>query len=278
MSPPPRLEALLRTMVATVREPLAAERGAAFFADRGLDPRDQVALTAVDPQAMFTYRSLVRGTLRTAIENEIPRTAALLGPRFQLDLDRFFAEAMPRSHYLRDVAFELVDFAAPGWAADSAVPPFAHDLARHELLDFEVAASPRGAAAESAEPSLDLGRPVVFDGAVRLARYDYPVHTIAPVRPEVDGSAVDVLPQETFLFVYRDADFEIRHLALTPLAAAVTEALLAGQTLGQAVTVACEKLRATLSPETLEGVAKLLADYAERGVLIGSPHFANESP
>jgi hypothetical protein len=131
MSASPRLEALLRTMVATIREPEAAERGAAFFADRGLDPRDQAALAAVEPQAMFTYRSLVRGTLRTAIENEIPRTAALLGPRFQLDLDRFFADAMPRSHYLRDVAFELVDFAAPGWAADPSVPPFTHDLARH---------------------------------------------------------------------------------------------------------------------------------------------------
>jgi hypothetical protein len=272
MSASPRLEALLRAMVATIREPEAAERGAAFFADRGLDPRDQAALAAVEPQAMFTYRSLVRGTLRTAIENEIPRTAALLGPRFQLDLDRFFADAMPRSHYLRDVAFELVDFAAPGWAADPSVPPFTHDLARHELLDFEVAASPRGAAAQAAEPSLDLARPVVFDGAVRLARYDYPVHTIA--------AGVDVSPEETFLLVYRDAEFEIRHLALTPLAAAVTEALLAGVTLGQAVTVACEKLRATLSAETLEGVAKLLADYADRGVLIGSPnsHLPNESP
>ena len=66
MSASPRLEALLRTMVATIREPEAAERGAAFFAERGLDPRDQAALAAVDPQAMFTYRSLVRGTLRTA--------------------------------------------------------------------------------------------------------------------------------------------------------------------------------------------------------------------
>lgn len=270
MSPAPRLEALLRTMVATIREPDALERGADLFADRGLDPRDQAALAAVDPQAMFTYRALVRGTLKTAIENEIPRTAALLGPRFEEDLERYFADAMPRSHYLRDVAFELVDFAAPGWAADPTVPPFTHDLARHELLDFEVAASPRGLAAQAAEPSLDLSRPVVFDGAVRLARYDYPVHTIA--------LGADVPRGETFLLVYRDADFEIRHLALTPLAAAVTEALLAGENLGQAVTVACQKLRATLSPETLEGVAKLLADYAERGVLIGSPGSGGESP
>ncbi len=270
MSPAPRLEALLRTMVATIREPEALERGAGFFADRGLDPRDQAALAAVDPQAMFTYRALVRGTLKTAIENEIPRTAALLGPRFDSDLERYFAEAMPRSHYLRDVAFELVELAAPGWVADPTVPPFTYDLARHELLDFEVAASPRGVAAQRAEPKLDLGQPVVFDGAVRLARYDYPVHTIT-----VGG---DVPREETFLLVYRDADFDIRHLALTPLAAAVTEALLAGDTLGHAVTVACQKLRATLSPETLEGVAKLLADYAERGVLMGSPGSAGESP
>lgn len=269
MSPAPRLEAIMRAMAATIREPDAPLQGPAFFAGRGLDPRDEAAFAAVDPRAMFTYRALVRGSLRDAIVTEIPRTAALLGPRFERDLDRFFAEAMPRSHYLRDVAFELVDFAAPAWASDPAVPPYVHDLARHELLDFEVAASPRGPLVGVAEPSLDLALPVVFDGAVRLARYDYPVHTIVP--------GAEVARAETFLFVYRDADFEIRHLSLTPLAAAVTEALLAGETLGRAVTVACERLRATLSPETLEGVAKLLADYAERGVLMGSASSAARS-
>jgi len=265
---PARLSALLQTMVATIREPDARERHAAspaeYFAGRGLEPRDQAALALVDPKALFTYRSLVRGTLRSAIHQEIPRTATLLGDRFEVDLDRYFASSMPSSHYLRDVAFEFVELASAGWRADAGVPPFAHDLARHELLDFEVAASPRAprAGAPPAEAALELERPVLFDGAARLARYDYPVHTIA-----AEGA---VAPRETWLFVYRDSELEIRHLELTPLAAAITRGLLDGEPLGRAVTVACEKLRATLSAATLEGVAKLLADYAERGVLIGS--------
>ena len=63
---------------------------------------------------------------------------ARLGPLFDEWFDRFLAERGPRSHYLRDVTTELLDFLAPLAESDPRFPPWALDLARHEALDIVV--------------------------------------------------------------------------------------------------------------------------------------------
>ncbi len=254
---PSRLASLLSAVVATIQEPGAPDRHArdphAFFAARDLTPVDHAELAKLDASAVFVYRKLVHGTLRSAIELEIPRTVRLLGDAFEHSLERFFAEQLSRSHYLRDVAFELVEREGPGW------PPALFDLARHELLDFEVAALPRSPAHPPAE-GLALDRGVLFDGAARLARYDHPVHEIADELPPA---------RETWLLVYRTREHDLVHLSLTPLAAYVVDRLLAGETLQRSIELACETCSATLTDELLSGVAKVLADLADRGVLLG---------
>jgi len=262
----PRLASILQTMVAAIVEPDAVQqheaRGEAWFDGRGLEPRDRDALAAVDGRSFFVYRRLVRDSLRGAIESELSRTAEVLGERFLEQVDAFIAAALPRSHYLRDIAFEFVEFAAPRWNNDPDIPAFLPDLARHELLAYEVAAARRPLEVPF-DAALELERAVVFHESARLARYDFPVHEL--------GSEDRCLePRKTWLLVYRDADHEIRTLSLTELAAEIVERLLAGQPLRDAIVGSSLDGNATLSPELLQDTARLLADYAERGVLLGS--------
>jgi hypothetical protein len=243
---------------------VAADRRA-WLTARGVHADDVESLCALPPARLLLYRKLVRRTLRGAIRQELPRTAARLGARFDADVERWLDAELPRSHYLRDVAFELVAWVAPRWAADSEVPPWMAELARHELVEFEVATTPAAAPSAPPEP-LALERGLVFHEAARVIRYGHAVHQLS-----ADVDARDEPPaRETALFAYRDPEGDVRWLELSPLAARLVERALQGETLQAALAGACADTGETLRQPVLEGTARLLADLAERGALLGS--------
>lgn len=263
------MEGVLRALQRTVAEPRADERvredKRAFLAEIGFEGPDLEVMEGVDARRLLLYRRLVRRGLRGAIKVEIPRTAARLEGAFDDYVSRFFDEELPRSPYLRDVAFEFVAWAAPLWAEDERVPTYLGDLARHELVAFEVAGHPSEDGELTGAP-IDLERAVRFGAAARIARYEHAIH-----RLDADLAARDVpARQASALLVYRDAEHEIRYLDLTPLAAAIVGRLLAGETVRSSVIGGCADLQAPLSAEVLEGTARLLSDLGDRGVLLGA--------
>ena len=266
-----RFSALLGAVASLVRAPgieaQIARDSKAFFVDGGLGAADAASLAAQGSLRLLVYRKLVRRGLTAAIRLEIPRTAARLGAGFEAWVERFVSEEAPRSHYLRDVAFELVAWARPRWAADANVPDYLGDLARHELIGFEVGSADdaAGATGISLGVELELDATARFHASVRLARYDHAVHRLL-----ADEAARDVPAREPVaLLAYRDADHEVRYLELTPLAAAILDRLLAGETLRSAVVGAATEQGEALGPEMLAGTARLLDDLAERGALLG---------
>lgn len=263
-----RFGQVLDVLQASIQEEaadLAAEEIDAWLGERPLDAADRAALAAIGGRRLFLYRRLVRKGLRSAIRVEIPRTAARLGERFDVETDAYFRDEMPRSHYLRDVAFEFVEWAAPRWERAETIPGYLADLARHELTAFEVAGAP-AAADEPAEDDLALDRGVAFDPAARIRHYRYAVHRLlADLRARDEPEA-----KETWLLAYRDTSHDVRYLDLTPVAAAILEGLLAGETLGTAVAAGAARHGLPLGDEVLSGTAKLLADLAERGVVVGA--------
>lgn len=269
MNASPRLVALLETMTAAIVEPDAERRRAESRSDwlsgRGIDPRDAESLAAVDDQAWFVYRHLVRSTIKGAIETHMPLTREILGERFDADVEDFVSTSMTRSHYLRDVPTELLSHAAPRWRADPTLPAFLVELARYELCAYESAAArwPRSTPRATVDATLDLDSPVVLHESVRLERYEYPVHEIVAGQREVE-------PRPTALLIYRDRDYSLRTLELSPLAADIVERLLHGATLQDAITLTCTRSSTELTPNLLGGVARLLTDYADRGILLGT--------
>jgi hypothetical protein len=262
-----RYDALLGAMARLIREPDAERAFAAdprgYLTALGLDAADAEQMAALGPQRLFLYRRHVRKILARGVRRQIPRTAARLGEAFDRWVDRFLEAEAPRSRIFRDVAFEMVDWAVPRWAEDPSVPGYLGDLARHELLRFEVATTPAEAVEATEEIALDRG--VRFDAAVRLARFAHAVHLL-----DADEAARDVPPAEaTALLAYRDEEHDVRFLALTPLAAAILERLLAGEALGPAVVGAATSLQHPLDASVTQSTAALLEDLRARGALIG---------
>ena len=264
-----RYEALLGAMTRLVRAPDApaalAQDAEGWLAAGGLAPDDAAQLAAFGAHRLQIYRRHVRRTLERAVRQEIPRAAARLGAGFEAWVGRWLDEEAPRSPYFRDLAFELVAWAAPRWADDPAVPSYLGDLARHELAYFEVACAPETVDQAGPLGEIALERGVRFSASARICRYDHAVH-----RLDAALDARDVPePTPTALLVYRDADHDVRFLELTPLAAAILERLVRGEPLGQSVVGACAVLGAALDPAVTGSTAALLGDLLERGAILG---------
>jgi hypothetical protein len=237
----------------------------AWLQRHGVAEADVRHVLGSDIERLFVYRRLVRGNLWSAMYASIPRTMARMGPVFEEYFDRFLIERGPRTHYLRDAITELLDFCTPLWTADTRVPAYMAQLAQHEHAQIVVGSMLCGdATAEPAELDLDAG--LHFIEAAKLMRYDWALHLLS----EDEDNRDPPIDRQTVLLVYRNPEHEVRYLDLSPMAAAIlTETLEQGQTLRAALTSACEARGGTLDEAVLGGTATLLADLAERGVLLG---------
>ncbi|MGO8999349.1 MAG: putative DNA-binding domain-containing protein [Polyangiaceae bacterium] len=267
-------EARLQEMIAAAC--LRAGSEAAFTADlrgflesHGVDAEDVAAIMAAPPR-LSLYRRLVRNNLTGVTEKILKRTRArvnaLAAGSFDASFASFLDQVGPRTHHLRDVPGEFLDWVEPQWRARAGawgdLPAWVADLARHELVEFQVAA-----AAVSKEPArvteIAAGRPLVFAEAVRLMQYAFAVHEL-PL--DIDDRS-EPSPSPTSLLVYRDGENVVQVLALSPFAAAITRRLLGGAPLLDAVRDAATDVGA--SPGVLD-VSRFLADLGERGILLGA--------
>lgn len=232
---------------------------------QGLEPSDVGYLKRQGFERLLTYRRLVRGNLREALELCMPRVVARLGSTFDEYFARFLREAGPRSHYLRDVTPEFLEFCVPLWATDARVPAYVIELGDHEALQLAIGALP-GRPQGYVESELDLEAQVEFIDACKIVHYEHAIH-------ELSEDETDHTPprrESTWLLVYRSPDHEVRYLKLTALAAAILLRLVElKESLKQALVVACTERGTPLSEEVLTQTAALLADLADRGVLLG---------
>jgi hypothetical protein len=238
-----------------------------FLEARGVAAEDVDAIVRA-PHRLAVYRSLVRNGLAGVVVRMLPRTRARLNAacagRFDADVDRFLAEVGPRTHYLRDVPKELFAWVQPRWAGDPLVPAYLADLAAHELASFAVAAS-ESRPQEQAPDEVAPGRALVFVDSARLLHYGWAVHELP-----ADETATEIpARREVHLLAYRDAGHAVRWLELSPLASAIVARLLQGETLASAIESACSEYHT--APAAVAGdIARLLADLAERGVVLGA--------
>ncbi len=239
----------------------------AFAAAHGITGDDLEAIADVGAERFLVYRSLVHNRMRNTIRDFIERTAARLGQqRLRADFAVWIDQVAAHSPYLRDVPAEFVAWASPRWQGDEAVPDYLVDLAHHELLEYDIRNDHRGGeAATGLELALD--KPLRFDGAARLMRYDYAVHRLSASLD--DREPPQAVPSR--LLVYRDDQAKVRYLELTPLAHAVLVQLMEhGKPVAEGLRDACADLGEALDDDRLATAATLLADLAERGVLLGA--------
>jgi hypothetical protein len=240
---------------------------AAFLRARGVSGEDLDVLVSTGAERLLVYRALVHNRLRNATRDFIPRAIARLGRRrFQADFELFVDEHAAVSYYLRDVPEEFVAWVSPRWAADDSVPNYLADLARHELLQLTVRNAPGGGEAPTDAP-VALDRPLRFDGSARLMAYDHAVHRL----PSKTSDRTVPTAEPTRLLVYRDPDHKVRYLELSAFAAAALVHLIDGrQPVAAALQAGASDLGRALDDDALAAAALLLADLAERKVMLGA--------
>lgn len=259
------LEAALAEL--TLGSEIAADDAAgiaAWLTRHGVGEPDARAMTRDYPR-LLVYRRLVRNTLREALRATIPRTLARLEARFDAYFDEFLRVAPPVTRYLRDLTPRFLRFALERWAVDPQLPEYLGDLARHEALQVEVA-SLMALPKDHVPAELALDRGVEFIDAVRLVQYAWAVHEL----PEDEASRQAPARRATSLLVYRSPEHDVRYLELGPFAQALLCNLLSERRPLQAsLSNAAASIERPLDDELLRRAAKLLADLAERGALLG---------
>lgn len=237
-------------------QPEAHERGLAEFVCSVEGDRKE--------RSAVLYRTLVRNRLRDAVEAALPDTAARLGPeRLAAEVTEFLRSSGPRSSYMQDLPSEFLSFALPRWEKDAVLPVFLPDLARYELQCLQAA----GALDEDERRGSEPGRVSPesrfrLSRSARLASYDSAVHRL-------DSKDEEPPAGQYRLLVYRDSDYHVRTLELSPLGAELVSQLWAGVPLGEAILASCRATGAAPDDHLLGGLASLLDDLEQRQVLRG---------
>lgn len=229
-------------------------------------PADREALLA-SPRRLSLYRKLVRGNVTAVCEAILERGHAHLQHvaegAWDAAIDAYLANGGPRTPHLRDVPSELCAVLVPRLMQDARCPSYVIELLRLDLAEFLLGAhvdlAPVGAT------DIDAEKPVLLRGPHERLRTTHAVHEAT------SDPKVPVPVRDTRLFLYRNAQNDVSVVVLTPFADELLAGLLNGATLGAAIGEAAAVLRVPVSEGLLTEVAKWLADFGERGVLLGAP-------
>jgi hypothetical protein len=207
----------------------------------------------------LVYRDLVRNRLSHVIGVALARTKSAVGRGvFQKTVDEWYATGGPTTRYLRYVPSELAAFAMPIWRRAEA--PWVADLAGYEISAWDVRHGPRDPT-PSREFTFDR-KPVVAT-AVKVLRLAYPVH----IKPTPEQGYE---PEPTILCLYRDKAHKAVPRKLNPMAADLLDAWrTTDQTVAESVQTVATAHDAQIGPEFVEKLSTLIADFIQRGILLG---------
>lgn len=226
-----------------------------FFSD---EPSDADLSALGSPERFRIYRNMVRHRLDKVVHAALPRTLRALGEEPSATLiTAFFAEAPPRTRWFREVPEHFGAFALSRFPA--GLPPHVPELCQFELARWTVQHLESEPAAPVVPLSFEL--PPATTPALRRLRVQH--------RVDLRGPTVRAEPAN--LAVYRRLDDRPSTWVLNDIAAALLDAFVDGEgTLAQRVQAVTSARDVAINEVFLERLSALLADFVERGVLLGS--------
>ncbi len=212
-----------------------------------------------DRARWLVYRDLVRSRLAQVVRAALPRTKEALGePGFSKEVTDWLSAGGSKTKYFRDVPSEFFSFAVERWT--HAEPRWCADLARYEMLHWEVRSAPPH---RSTADEFSFERMPVIDSAARVLRLGHPVHE-TPTPDSGYGAA------PTILCVYRARNHDSAVWELNALAADLFENWIAG---GSSVTESVHRVAAThgveIGPVFVDKLAVVIADAIDLGIIVG---------
>jgi hypothetical protein len=236
------------------------------------DPKAQPRPAGVEARRMKIYDELLFNNIENFLLACFPVLRRVLGARKWATLVRaFFSTHRSRSPYFRQIPDEFIQFLQNEWAPLEGYPPFTLALAHYEWIELVLSVANR-----SAERTVDAagnlmdGVPLLNPVLANL-RYDWPVQRIAPRRK--------VVPAETYLLVFRNADDQVRFSEINAFTARLLTLLDSGTLSGRA---ALEQIAAeSRHPDPaliLQAGGALLDDLRARGAILGAAQPVGNRP
>jgi len=227
---------------------------------------DLALLEAEKQPGWLLYRRMVRARLTQTIEHAFPRLRACVkDDAFAVWIEDYFAQVGPKSVYLRDVPGEFLSF----FESDSELPqapPYARDLARLEWTELDVAYTFEEAGVDRVG-EFSMHKPPVLNGSLRVLQLQWAVH-----RGTRESPMEPVEPGPVWVALYRDpASHDVRILELTQVTGVLLAAMQGGQqSLTQCTEHAAQVTGATIDTAWVTALTNVLADFFDRGILLGS--------
>ena len=228
------------------------------------DPKAHPRPAGVDARRMKIYNELLLNNIEGFLLACFPVLRQVLGTRKWAKLVRaFFATHRSCTPYFRQIPDEFIQFLQNEWTPPEGYPPFILALAHYEWIELVLSVSTRSAdrAADESGDLLD-GVPLLNPVLANL-RYDWPVQRIAPRRK--------VVPADTYLLVFRDADDAVRFSEINAFTARLLALLEPGALTGRAAleTIATES-RHPDPALVIQAGGALLDDLRARGAILGA--------
>lgn len=213
------------------------------------------------PDRWRSYRVMVRARLRRVVRAALPRTRAhldALGQElFDTHITDWLATSPPDTRFFRDVPGGFVESQGPALAKRL---PGLDDLARYEFACWQTkAADDRFIPAAGA---LSFDAPPVLHPSVILL----------PTKFAVQRKKTTLEPREQHLCIYRTPKFEAITMELNPIAFSMMRhwQLAPNAPLTASVQGAAAEHGSSIDQSFIEGLAALLEDFLQRGILLGS--------
>lgn len=228
-------------------------------------PKDAPRPTGVPARRMRVYDELLYNNIEGFLLACFPVCRALLGKRKWARLVRgFFRDHVSATPFFRRIPEEFLAYLA-GWERPEGYPAFLNELAHYEWVELDLETSDRDADLPAHDPDGDLldGRPLP-NPVMHVLAYRWPVHRLRPrARP---------VAEPTWLLAYRDADLEIRFMAISAATYSLLDLLRrdAGLTGRAAIERLAAEMRHPEPAALLRYGGEILADLRLRGALLGT--------
>lgn len=230
----------------------------------GQEPSEAQLAALGDPRIWGLYREMVRNRLRSELKVALRRSCdALGGEAFERVFEAWLRDAPPRSRPFHGIVGDFAGLATELVRKDGSIVAWAADLIAYEAALWAVSDMDDRVTGPVQDLSFDA--PPCFAPARRLLTLQHAVHEAALG----DGSYKKA---DSTVCVYRSAeDKASRTFVLNPTLHALMVALEAGElTLTQAVQRVATARKLKVDATFIDGLCTVLADFTERGLLLGS--------
>ncbi|MCG9714458.1 putative DNA-binding domain-containing protein [Shewanella insulae] len=237
------------------------------FIDYIKDPSSPLP-QGTDARRMGIYRELFFNNVKGFVASGFPVLCSLYDEdAWEALVQQFFVTHDCQTPIFIEIAQEFLLFLQNEYQMSEQDPIFMLELAHYEWLELVVATAPDNTQSQPLDEQSLEKEPLALSLAARVAQYYFEVQRISSdYRPEAPSE----LPN--FFCIYRDADDEVCFLQLNPLAAQVLAYI--GQQDGVDFTALCDWLAALYRQmprqQLVEGCRQLLADMAQRGIVIAT--------